>query len=286
MKHLSEINTAHMPMMVTIQGVISPECWHNMTPSEQAEYIHVLVRAMDNAEGQPHLGGLGATILNMDTATAYNGRSAQGQESAKPWELDPFSEYSSPTDQALARDLYCFQHFAEKLLDIAGEANSASDICEPSKQTPQLYNRDGMLGVRTQSILENYASTDGKKLGPNTEIPQFSPIRELADKLIRNLEWTDLTNAEFASFETEATVPPPSPASDVDPAFVEYYKEKGLPELVGLPPLKDNGGKTDDTKREEDFEGDTSQSNKTPLLLIGGGVAMLALALYLNRDSE
>lgn len=279
----------HIPMMVTIQGALSPECWHNMTPSEQAEYIHVLVRAMDNAEGQPHLGGLGATILSMNKATAYNGRSSQGQESAEPWTVDPsISDYRSPTDTQLATDLYCFQHFAEKLLDVAGEANSASDICEPNKQTPQLYNRDGMLGVRTQSLLENYAKSNGKKLGPNTEIPSNSPIHDLASKLT-TVRWKGLSEAEFNrdQGDTQTSIAPPSPASDVDPEIKQIYIDKGLPDLVGgtLPPIKDDKDK-DIPFNKPNGESSNSESNMSTYLLLGSGVALLGLALWMNREEK
>src|SRR6056300_1622052 len=112
-------HNTHFPMILLVQNAIPIDCWNRMSQEEQAEYLHVLVRAMDNAHlGSPR-NSLGATILNRDIATAYNDRSSKGNESAQPWSVELSDNYSSPSDPAIAIDLYCFQHFAEKLLDIA-----------------------------------------------------------------------------------------------------------------------------------------------------------------------
>jgi len=178
------MHQSSMPLMVEIQGIFDEKFWNSLSKTEQAELIHTVVKGMEIANRTLYIvgnGALGAPILEEKTATQYNVASAKGQRSALPWSVEDPEVYLEPGDKRLARDIYCFQHYAEKLIGmVPAEAAAAADTCDPSKRVAQLYNRDGMLGDRTQQLLENYASTNGKLIDPGKSIPVNSPLHAIA----------------------------------------------------------------------------------------------------------
>jgi hypothetical protein len=263
-------------------------------------------------------GALGAPILDEATATQYNVASANGQKSALPWSVEDTTVYSGPGDKRLARDIYCFQHYAEKLIGmVPAEAAAAADTCDPSKRVAQLYNRDGMLGDRTQQLLENYASTNGKLIEPGKSIPVSSPLHALAEQLIASLFWAKLEDAidrgKAAERAGTPPVPPPAapPASDMGAEFVKLYTEQGRTDLIGanasspssafapLPstpkpsaPFESKTGGASPaapapTKRaaastDEELAG----TDWTTVGLIAGGIVAVGAALYFTRPKK
>ena len=318
------MHQSSMPLMVEIQGIFDEKFWNSLSKTEQAELIHTVVKGMEIANRPLYIvgnGSLGAPILDEATATQYNIASARGQKSALPWSVEDTTIYSGPGDKRLARDVYCFQHYAEKLIGkVPAEAAAAADSCDPSKRVAQLYNRDGMIGDRTQQLLENYASTNGKLIEPNKSIPDGSPLHALADQLIASLFWEKLEDAIDRGKATERAgtppVPPPAapPASDMGAEYVQLYTEQGRTDLIGANPSsppsappelfpsipksstppapdapKDNASpavtapkKSAAASTDEELAG----TDWTTVGLIAGGIVAVGAALYFTRPKK
>ena len=296
------------PLIVEMQGIFTPSEWDSMPRERQGEYLHVLIRAVDNAEKPLYIvsdepRSLGATILSVSTATAYNRESAAGGKSAASWDLSLNSPYSGVGDVALARDIYCFQHYAEKFLDVAGEASSASNVCNPDVTAPQLYNRDGMLGDRTQTLLQNFAASKGTKVGESGSFnSETQPeLVSLGNKLVGALSWVKLDEIKQAlTTNTPPPVQAPPPASDMGQEYIDLYNNMGRRDLIPasqLPALPGGGGGSGDgggSEPAKDFEGDENEpkrnddkkNKETNWLLWGGiGLGVVAAALILTQNS-
>jgi len=81
------------------------------------------------------------------------------------WNVKPGSGYSGVGDPKLAKDIFCFQHITEE----------CSGICAPDNHSkPDCYNRDGMIGQRTLTLLGNEIGSQtalGKVWGQKLNIP-------------------------------------------------------------------------------------------------------------------
>jgi hypothetical protein len=265
-----------MPNAVKQAKNVSGSCWNCMTGQERLEYLSTLKKANNIANGSLRLKkkGLGATILDVGTATAYNQRSSEGRESAVQWGTLEGMDYSGPNDPKLARDLYCFQHYAEKAIDIAGEAQSAPEDCMPNSVQPQLYNRDGMLGERTQRLIVNYANSGGYKLTPDVELLDVGPIDDIANKLLYNLSWPELDSAVINYQQINdlvdvdgvdgdsnninqliadigGDVSDAPPASDMGSEWVDHYEDIGKNELIGKNPNRGEIRKSPELSAED-----------------------------------
>lgn len=265
-----------MPNAVIQAKNVSSSCWNCMTSQERLEYLSTLKKANQVANSSLRLkkNSLGATILDIGTATAYNQRSSEGRESAVQWGTYEEMDYSGPSDPKLARDLYCFQHYAEKAIDIAGEAQSAPEDCTPNSVQPQLYNRDGMLGERTQRLLVNYANSGGYKLNPDVELLDVGPIDDIAYKLIYNLSWpeldsavvnyqqiNDLVDVDGVDGDSDninqliadigGDVSDAPPASDMGSEWVGHYEDMGKDELIGKNPNRGEIRKSPELSAED-----------------------------------
>lgn len=312
--------------MVESQGCFDQDFWDSLSRAEQAELIHTIVKGREIAGRTLYIinggrRGLGAMILDTATATQYNLASSKGQKSAQPWTVEDDLLYSSASDPDLARDIYCFQHYAEKLIGaVPAEAAVAADTCDPTKRVAQLYNRDGMLGDRTQTLLENYARTKGTFIDKDKSIPTNSPLKPLADNLIASLSWANLEKAENdAKSSSTATITTPAPAaSDMGTEYIELYHEQGRDDLIGqnsiftpinsgggAPPATSTppsatpgaGGKIDEpvAKRDDTAKAQTKkpaaelsggETDWTTVGLIAGGVVAVGAALYLTRPKK
>ena len=250
-----------MPNAVRQAKNISSSCWNCMTSQERLEYLSTLKKANKVTSRSLVLKNksLGATVLDIGTATAYNQRSSEGRESSVQWIIYDGMDYSGANDPKLARDLYCFQHYAEKAIDVADEAKNAPENCSPNETQPQLYNRDGMLGERTQRLLVNYANSGGYKLNPDVDLLDIGPIDDIAYKLIYNLSWPELDSAvvnyqqineavdvdgvdgDSANInqlisEVGGIVSDAPSASDMGSEWVAHYENMDRGELIGSNP--------------------------------------------------
>jgi len=94
------------------------------------------------------LAGLGRSYYGEPpgSPTDWNRRSASGAKTGvASWGIKAGSKYSSPSDVALAQDVYRFQH----------DVQNCAGPNDPSHRGANCVNRDGMLGKKTACLIAN-----------------------------------------------------------------------------------------------------------------------------------
>lgn len=163
---------------------------------------------------------------------------------AKKWGWSVKSGYSGPGDKKLARDVYCFQH------DVEG----CSGSCQPDKKVVDCYNRDGMVGDRTLTLMANAIAENtawGQKWAATINIPSRYDVTKPA---------------------------PPPPASDVrsDVAAGQGIAGQKHYEIAAAYPAQVAQASGGTSSGMLDFF-----KTKKGMMIAGGGVLAVGIAAYM-----